>query len=209
MLEANRSLEWMAREPSWDQGLQAQVAELNAQLLELLRQRAQSTAADRETPALAGLAPLLMQLAEPALQLLARCPYLMLDAGFSRPACWEGAVHEAPRPRTDSWVAPAMAPDLLRRAVMLGWHLARANPYAARICLGMTPQCANLMARMRLRHLELLVEQQAVPCHMRWEDRPTVWRQLLEAAVAGPAGHLETLQLRGLQLIAAEYRQPG
>ncbi len=207
MTDAEHSAEGLHPGEGWDPGLQGQIAELNAQLLEALRQCAQRSAVVALSPLLAELAPLWRRLGEPALHAMARCPYLMLDAGFARPDCWDGAVHESAEPRTDGWLATALEPDLVRRTVMLGWHLARANPYSARISLGMTTHCARLIARMRLRDLELLVERRAGSCRLRWEDRPMVWRQLLEAAATGSIVQLETLQLRGLQLLAAEYRR--
>lgn len=206
MTEADRSVEGYAPVQGWDAGLQVQIAELNAQLLELLRARAAGGGAGDMAPPLVTLAPLLQRLGEPAIQALARCPYLMLDAGFSRPDYWGGAVNEQVDTRGGGWLAPIIDPDMVRRAVVLGWHLARANPYAARLSLGMTPHCARLIARMRLRDLELLVGRRATSSRLRWEDRPAVWHQLLEAAVAGSIGRLEALQLRGLQLLAADYR---
>ena len=206
MTEADRSLAARA-EDGWDPGLQGQIAELNAQLLETLQRCTRGDASTRLAPPLAELAPLWQRLGEPSLHALARCPYLLLDAGFARPECWDGAVHESGQSRGGDWLAAALEPDLVRRAVMLGWHLARANPYAARIALGMTPQCAGLIARMRLRDLELRVERRAGACRLRWEDRPAVWRQLLAAAGAGSIGQLEILHLRGLQLLAADFRR--
>jgi hypothetical protein len=207
MTEAERSGAWQSADEGWDPGLQGQIAELNVQLLDALRRGAHGATAAPVSPLQAELAPLWRRLGEPALHAMARCPYLMLDVGFARADRWDGAVHEAAEVRRDAWLAHALEPDLVRRALMLGWHLARANPYAARISLGMTAQCARLIAAMRLRDLELLVERRAGSCRLRWEDRPAVWRQLLEAAATGSIGQLETLQLRGLQLLAAEFRR--
>lgn len=190
----------------WDTGLQGQLAELNARLLELLRQQALSPGAGGRPPPLAALAPLLCRLQEPGLQALARCPYLLLDAGFARPEHWDGAVHDRVDAGRAGWLAQVAEPALVRGAVVLGWHLARANPYAARLALGMTPQCARLIARLRLRELEERVERGAASCRLRWEERPAVWQQLLEAAVGGPGTQLEVLHLRGMQLMAAQFR---
>jgi hypothetical protein len=207
MTDAERSVDGQPPGEGWDPGLQGQIAELNAQLLDSLRRCAHRSAVVAYAPLLAELAPLWSRLGEPALHALARCPYLMLDAGFGRPECWGGAVHESTEPRCADWLAIALEADLVRRTVILGWHLARANPYVARISLGMTAQCAQLIARMRLRDLEMLVERRAGSCRLRWQERPAVWRQLLEAAATGSIGQLETLQLRGLQLLAAEFRR--
>ena len=207
MTEAKSWVEGQPAGEGWDPGLQDQIAELNAQLLDALRRCAHRTTVAPDSPLLAELAPLWRRLGEPALHAMARCPYLMLDAGFARTDCWDGAVHESAEPRADGWLAAALEPDLVRRTVMFGWHLARANPYAARLSLGMTAPCTRLIARLRLRDLEQLVERRAGSCRLRWEGRPVVWRQLLEAAATGSMVQLESLQLRGLQLLAAEFRR--
>lgn len=183
----------------WDAGLLVQIVELNVQVLEAVRQCARQPAPP--TP-LRELATQWRELDDTHLQALARCPYLMLDAGFARSDLWDAGVRDS-GPATH-WLAATLAPELVRRAVVLGWHLARTNPFAARITLGMSPQCAQLISRTRLRDLELLMERRAQSSQLRWEDRPAVWRQLLQAATAGPDGVLESLQLRGVQLLAAD-----
>jgi hypothetical protein len=206
MQEADRPADGLVPAEGWDPGLQGQLAEINAQLLESLRRRAHVAAGAAHAPLIAELAPLWKRLGEPALHALARCPYLLFDAGFGRPEYWAGAVHEASELR-DGGLTQVIEPDLVRRTVMLGWHLARANPFAARMSLGMTPQCARLIAAMRLRELEMLVERRAIQCRLRWEDRPMVWRQLLEVAATGSLAQLEALRFRGVQLMAADLRR--
>jgi hypothetical protein len=72
----------------WDEGMLTPVAELNELLLEILR-----TLATDPRPALprlvAELRPLWRGADDAALQRLARCPYLLLDAGFAAPERWE------------------------------------------------------------------------------------------------------------------------
>ena len=60
MTDAERAMAGEADGEGWDPGLQAQVTELNTQLLEHLRQRAQSPAAAAmlAPPAFAGIVPL-------------------------------------------------------------------------------------------------------------------------------------------------------
>lgn len=201
MAESGGTGAFSPADSAWDAGLQVQIVELNVQVLEAVRQRA-GAGDGAPQPLLRELAPLWNTLDDSRLQALARCPYLMLDAGFSRPDLWDAGVHETAPPA--HWLAAVLPPELVRRAVMLGWHLARTNPFAARITLGMSPQCAQLIGRTRLRDLELLVERRAPSCRLRWEDRIAVWQQLLQAALAGPVGTLQVLQLRGVQLLAAE-----
>ena len=91
---------------------------------------------------------------------------------------------------------------LVRRTFVLAWHLARANPLAARILLGLTPACALRIAACPLAQLEALAELSPAWVLPRWEAQPHVWRQMMEAALADRAASLRPVQLRGLQLLA-------
>jgi len=183
---------------SWDATLVEPLADLNAEILE----------------AYAGGAPDLQALWQPlsgaSRQLLARCPYLLADAGFAQTERWEGlpaAVHDAaaadlPRPPQAVGRAPFTTP-LIRRVLVFAWHLARARPLAARIALGMSSACAARVAGCRLADLEALAEQRPAWIRVRWHDRPELWRAWLRAAGQGSSGALLRLQLWGLQSLAA------
>jgi hypothetical protein len=96
----------------------------------------------------------------------------------------------------------------VRRTLLLGWHLARAHPLAARVLLGMSPVTAGCIAGSRLTDLDELAEQGPGRVAPRWERQPQVWRQLLRASHA-PTRELLWTQLRGLQLLAAEGSASG
>jgi hypothetical protein len=138
---------------------------------------------------------------------LAECPYLLIDAGFALPGCWGGLAADQVRDETVAirgyGFAEFMGTDLVRRMLVLAWHLARANPLAARITLGMSDACISLIAARSIAELERLAETRPDWVRPRWEDRPEVWRQLLLAAANGPELRLRQLQLRGLQLLAS------
>lgn len=198
----------------WDQALLAPIFEINERMLERLHAHACASLAVPDLERATGEAPGLLQALLPdwcgldpvAQRRLAQCPYLLLDAGFAEPARWQRAaglaVHEAVPPRREpdflltdqGWVA------LRRRTLLLGWHLARAQPLAARVLLGMSPASAECIAATRLTDLEELAEGvgRMAP---RWEGQPQVWRQLLRASHAAGEG-LRWAQLRGLQLLA-------
>jgi hypothetical protein len=198
----------------WDQALLAPVVEINERLLERLHTDACAGRAAHGRACAGGGAPELVQALLPewcaldkaAQRRLAQCPYLLLDAGFAEPARWQAVaglgVHEAAPPRIEpcdlaadpAWVA------LRRRTLLLGWHLARSQPLAARVLLGMSPACTECIAARRLTDLDELAEGagRMVP---RWEQQPHVWRQLLRASHA-PGEELRWAQLRGLQLLA-------
>lgn len=207
MNDAHRSLAEAAQAYGLEPGLQAQITELNLQVLELLVRRAHTPPGTYPVQPFDGLAPLLRALDEPARHALARCPILLLDAGFGQKHLWEGGVHEGFSARHAGWLTPVAELSLLRAVATLGWHLARANPYAACLSLGMTADCARRLSDMGLRDLDERVQRWAAPFRLRWEDRPPIWRQLLEAASVGAGSQLDALLLRGVQLLAAEHRR--
>jgi len=215
--------EELAPAPSlvWDQTLLAPIIETNERLLQWLHVTAcAGLAAPPRAGAPTGARELVHVLLHEwraldaaAQRRLARCPYLLLDAGFAEPARWQApvglAVHEvAPPARAPERVSPdADWVALARRTLLLGWHLARAQPLAARVLLGMSPASAECIAACGLSELEALAEAVA-PVAPRWERQPQIWRQLLQAShAAGEA--LRRAQLRGLQLLAVVAAAPG
>lgn len=188
----------------WDPALLAPIAEVNQYLLEALR----ATAMASDRPRLPRLLTLLredwIRLDRAALERLAACPYLLLDVGFSRPGRWERLAEGVmDAPAASGYFEGAGAVALLRRALMLGWHLARSNRIGARLVCGMSAAVAERLASSRLQDLELLAERSAAALAPRWEQQPRVWQQLLRAACLGQPRQLRAVQLRGLQLLAA------
>jgi hypothetical protein len=197
----------------WDQALLAPIIEINERMLERLHAHACGLAV-RDLGRASGEAPELLRVLLPewcgldaaGQRRLAQCPYLLLDAGFAQPERWQVAaglaVHEAaPAPREpDFFIADQGWVALRRRTLLLGWHLARAQPLAARVLLGMSPVSVECIAATRLTDLEELAEG-AGRMAPRWEGQPQIWRQLLHASHAAGEGLRWTL-LRGLQLLA-------
>jgi hypothetical protein len=202
---------------SWLQGeaLDA-LAELNEQCLELLCEQAVARSARPRPALLAQLEALWCGLDAGARRRAARCPVLLVDAGFSRDSqrLWlaEGGVRER------EWlsVAPAFftvprTVPVTRLVLAYAWHLARSETAAARLFLGMSAQCAELVAARTLRQVIHLAESEQGLLRPRWAERVPVWRDLLIAARSGEATALERVRIRGLQLLAAEARasDPG
>jgi hypothetical protein len=183
----------------WDSALLGPVVAINRQLLELLCEPMPA----RPT----GLTQLCGALTPDERSRLARCPYLLLDAGFGAPEHWTppgrppGAVREEGAPT--GYFSSRAGVALVRRTLVFGWHLARANPFSARILLGMAAPCAACIAASRLEDLDELAELCPPWVAPRWEAKPQVWRQLVHAAQAGQVSQLRLAQLRGLQLLAA------
>jgi hypothetical protein len=198
---------------AWDSALLGPVAEVNEQMLEYLRQMAleasaTATGASDVVPAVPRLVTLLSAdwraLDAKAQRRLSACPYLLLDAGFAQPQRWE-------------WLLSAQVMDatvrcgyfrgrdgvaLVRRTLLLAWHLARCNRVTARVILGMSALAAERIANARLADLEALAELAPGWIVPRWEAQPIIWRQLIGAACRGQPLVLRQAQLRGLQLLA-------
>jgi hypothetical protein len=192
---------------AWDSTLLGHLSELNLRFLEQLVRASRAAANPLRTPLLSQLRADWQRLSPARLLQLAECPYLLMDAGFALPGCWGGPAADQVRDETvvirGCGFAEVMGTDLVRRMLVLAWHLARANPLAARITLGMSDACISLIAARSIAELERLAETRPEWVRPRWEDRPEVWRQLLLAAANGPELRLRQLQLRGLQLLAS------
>jgi len=195
------------RQPArWDGASLAAVAEINELMLERLRDAALEA---QERPRLVeGLRDWWCLLDDNARQRLARCPYLLLDAEFDCPARWQAArlvsgVQDTPAARGYFHSAAGVA--VVRRSLMLAWHLARSNRLSARVMLGMNPESADGIAGSALKHLEGLAELRPAWIVPRWEGQPLIWRQMIQAAIGGSDAALRRVQLRGLQLMAAMW----
>ena len=179
----------------WDAAVLEPMVELNAEVLDAL------------TGATAGLQWQWRALGEAARLRLARCPFLLVDAGHTRPdlgGTLPGVgVHEALPVSTLLAQRGPLATPLLRRVLLFAWHLARANRLAARIALGMSAPCADLVAACRFADLESLAERRPAWIRPRWDNRPEIWQAWLAAAAQESPRDLESLQLWGLQMLAA------
>ncbi|HUN27788.1 MAG TPA: hypothetical protein VMU67_15915 [Steroidobacteraceae bacterium] len=186
------------------------LAEINEQCLELMCDQAEC-AAGSSPAVLIELRSLWCGLDGAARRRAARCPVLLVDAGFMRTARWE-RLHERrihDRERTLQPSAFFTVPRTIavtRLVLAYGWHLARGECAAARLFLGMSPPCVELIAACTLRTVIQLAESRPDLLRPRWTERLRVWRDLLTWAQAEDSGGLECVRLRGMQLLAAEAR---
>jgi len=190
----------------WDSSVLEPLAEINEDVVETLT--GAGGADGTVGPALGGLRWRWQALGAPARRRLVRCPYLLLDAGFAHVNLWaalpRASVHDLPpAPGFSSRLRPMPTP-LIRRVLLLAWHLARANRLTARLALGMSAECTQLLARCRLADLDWYAEQRPAFIRPRWENRPALWHALMAAAALEKTGELERLQSWGLQMLAAE-----
>lgn len=138
---------------------------------------------------------------------LAGTPCLLVDAGFDDESRWRGLsqrmVQDLPAQLAEPAFGGPGAADFIRRVLVFGWHMARANRQLARVVLGMSPACAERISQLRLHDLDWLAQQRPGWVRPRWEKQPRVWRHLLLAASDPDGERLTHVSLRGLQLMAA------
>lgn len=186
----------------------ATLAELNEQCLELLCAQAAAPARS-PPPLLAELEPLWSGLDGEARRRAARCPFLLVDAGFTHdadlPRGTQMAVRdrEPPQPRAAFFTVPR-AVEVARLVLAYAWHLVRSERTAARLFLGLPARCAERMAGCSLRQALEAAESEPGILRPRWSDRPGVWRELLRAAASEESTAMERFRTHGLQLLAAD-----
>ncbi len=185
------------------------LAAVNEQCLELLCEQASARASARPRPALVReLDALWYSLDAAARRRAARCPFLLVDAGLARaprrPWRSECGISD------QEWSAPPpfftvpRTVTVTRLVLTYAWHLARGEPAAARLFLGMPGDLAEALSARTLPEVFQLAEAEPGLLRPRWADRVAVWRDLLAAAKGGEPAALERFRMRGLQLLAAD-----
>jgi hypothetical protein len=186
--------QWLAGQWLADGSLEA-VVEINLQCLEFLG----AIAGSGQQIAWRDLSPA-------TCQRLAASPYLLADAGFDDEQRWgtleHRMVNDLPASLTEPVFVGAGSADFIRRVLMFGWHLARANRQLARVVLGMSPGSAARIGALRLQDLDWLAQHRPGWVRPRWERQPRIWRHLLLAASDPDRERLTQVSLRGLQLMA-------
>ncbi len=199
------SHQWLAGRWLADGSLDS-VAEINTQCLEFMGSMA---AAQRPgCPVLfAGQLNGWRDLSAHARAQLAASPYLLADAGFDDESRWQAMeqrmVQDLPSHQAEPVFTGPGAGDFIRRVLVFGWHLARANRQLARVVMGMSPGSAARIAALRLQDLDWLAQHRPGWVRPRWEKQPRIWRHLLLAARDPDHERLTQVSLRGLQLMAA------
>lgn len=185
------------------------LAELNEQCLSLMAEEAAQNPTSGQ-PLLRDLAHLWSKLDAPAVKRAAACPYLLMDTGFADPQRWLWAqgqhVLERERGPTVPFFTVPRAGALMRTVLTYGWHLAQNRQSAARLLLGMSPECVNLVRDYSLIEVSELAGKHPAWLQPRWPNHVRIWREFLSAAVAGEGRSLQQARLRGLQILAADAR---
>jgi hypothetical protein len=189
------------------------IHDLNRRMLALLSERCRP-GTEQLGFHLATPVGLVLREAQPSdCQQLAQCPFLLLNAGFRDASKWQRARGHEPESSMDAALKAASHTPVLalaRGTCLLAWYLIRTNPVAAKLVLGVSPECAALIAQSGVTELQdiaarLVLHQWITP---RWHDRPDVWRRLIHLArtTAGTSVGLHGLQLLLGDLLDEEGR---
>ncbi len=180
-----------------------EVTEINRQALDLMV--AMAVNPTYSSPVLVGSASAWRDVPERALEQLATSPGLLVDAYFADELRWRSPlrVDAVDEPLEVRAFTGRGAEEFIRRVLVLGWHLARADRRLARMVLGMSPSCAEHLSRLRLKDIDWMAQHRAGWVRPRWEQQPRVWRNLLESAKRECSDELLQFRARGLQLMAA------
>jgi hypothetical protein len=188
------------------------MTEMNAEVLALLRAQCSASGAPR-APLIQDVSDLLLNLDAASMRRAAGSAVLLVDAGFADGSRWSDAIVGAVNDRGSTPPEPFFTVDaavsVLRLVMVHAWHLARSEPTAARLLLGLSAANVAVIGGCTLHRLMLLAEARAQWLRPRWENRPRIWRDLLRTAAEGDDAALERLRVRGLQLLAADARASG
>jgi hypothetical protein len=187
-------------------GILRPLRELNERCIDLLVQAARTERPDA-FPVVIRLRETLRLLSPEMRARAAHKTFLLLDMEFSNDRWWQTVRSHPNRPAPlPSWRGsfPRLpATQLARATVMLAWHSLRAHRNA--ICLlGMSPAVAEVLSGLSLTDIDRIVDRRTRHLRPRWEDRPAVWRQLLQAAQTTDIRRTRDVNLRGLQLLVGE-----
>jgi hypothetical protein len=141
----------------------------------------------------------------------AKYPVLLVDMQFFDLNCWQYTRERPTRlPRIPAWggaFPPSTGVQLARSTLGLAWHMVRSNRQAAAL-LGMTPEVASIIANLPVTEISPIAEMRARYIRPRWEDRPGVWRRLIDAAQSGEMRKIRAFALYSVQLMTGELLSP-
>jgi hypothetical protein len=182
------------------------VVEVNEQVLALLREQCRMAA---EQPSLIrDVSSLMLNLDARSLRHAAASAVLLVDAQFAEPRAWSEAIVGAVNDRLPFTPAAFFTVDgtvaVMRLVVTHAWHLARSEPAAARLLLGLSAANVAVIGGCTLSRLTQLAETRTQWLRPRWESRPRVWCNLLRTAGLGDSRSVERLRVRAVQLLAAD-----
>ena len=132
---------------------------------------------------------------------IALCPFLLMDASLNDATKWK--LSDSAEGVYSHLDGLTRVLELARSTCVLSWYLLRTDPAAAKLILGVSQDCAAVIAQSGLSELQQiaarLVQQRSFK--PRWHDRPHAWRHLIHLAQTTPS---KLVAIHGLQLFLGD-----
>jgi hypothetical protein len=155
----------------------------------------------------------LRKLSPAALQMATASPYALYTLGFEDQELWLAMLGVPAAPAGLQVADAAFNGCRLSRhtafcesAIFFAWHLAVANPLAARMMCGMPATVIEALQTAKFGTLQSLMRGCPWLLTPRWPANSRFWPDLLKFATASDAQALHYIQLLGSQLIACDLR---
>lgn len=135
-------------------------------------------------------------------------PFLLIELHFQDPHWWRVAQDPRPQRRQYGMRSPVfpgkLAGELTRETLMFAWSTVLLDRGAASILLGMAPAVRSIIADFGPQDVERIAARYSRHLQPRWQDLPSFWGKLLNAARADDADALYESRLHGVQMIGGE-----
>jgi hypothetical protein len=193
--------------------LLSRIEQLNLEYLQVLLDVPLSGPCSHAEAMPAALLQGLRKLSPAGLQMVATSPYALYTLGFQDQELWLAMLGE-PAAEAGFQVADAAFSGCRLSAhgafceavIFFAWHLAVANPLAARMLCGMPAAICEALHAARLGTLQSVMRGRPWLLMPRWPANPRFWPDLLKLAAVGDAQAVHHIQLLGSQLMACDLR---
>jgi hypothetical protein len=182
---------------------------LNARCMELLVEAASASHAGDAWRSVFGFQDLWKQLGTEACERAGRCPVLLLNVNLERADWWDRVREGQTMVRANAPVplfAIHDAVPLVREILTEARCGARAHTGAARLAFGMSSFVSTAVADLSAADIDRIAVAYGQELRPRWDDRPTFWKRLLEAAIGTDARVLAKIHLHCVQLLGRDLR---
>jgi hypothetical protein len=133
----------------------------------------------------------------------------LLDFNFQRVEWWRGVINVTPpgdsRQRNLGDFGMDEAMPLARDLLMEAWSACRSAPNVVGLVFGMAPDVAQLIARLLPSEIDRVLAHEAHELGLRWENRPSFWKDLFHAATQVDDWGLSKVHLHCLQLFGGDW----
>jgi hypothetical protein len=142
-------------------------------------------------------------------QRIADRAYLLVEMELRNAEWWQEARSHPSMGvrRTPSWRGAfrRQAAVALARIILLTvWNSLRVDRDATHIVLGLSGSVADVIGSLRLDEIDRIAQSRYQYVRPRWDDRPAVWRTLLQASQSSDEQAMNEFDIHAIQLLAGE-----